>query len=148
MLKVGVLGIGHLGKFHLNNWLVIEGVEVVGFFDPGDNNALAVVEKYKTVLQSIGGKVHEVKDVAAIIEIMRQQFEDAVRILSVIDSFSGYAEMYTQGDDPHKLDNVDVAIINAHFGVAENGAVWVTEHLLQERVLPLLMHKILWPPCR
>ena len=47
MLKIGILGVGHLGKFHLNNWLVIEGVEVVGFFDPGDDNALAVVEKYK-----------------------------------------------------------------------------------------------------
>lgn len=46
MLKVGVLGIGHLGKFHLNNWMVIEGVEVVGFFDPNDENALAVIEKY------------------------------------------------------------------------------------------------------
>ena len=46
MLKVGVLGIGHLGKFHLNNWLVIEGVELVGFFDPSDENALPVIEKY------------------------------------------------------------------------------------------------------
>ena len=46
MLKVGVLGIGHLGKFHLNNWLVIEGVELVGFFDPSDENAHAVIEKY------------------------------------------------------------------------------------------------------
>ena len=36
-----------MGKFHLNNWLVIEGVELVGFFDPGDDNALAVVAKYK-----------------------------------------------------------------------------------------------------
>lgn len=97
-----------------------------------------VVEKYKTILQSIGGEVHEVKDVAAIIEILRQQFKDSVRILSVTDSFSGYAEIYTQGDDPHKLDNVDVAITKAHFGVAENGAVWVTEDLLQERVMPFI----------
>jgi predicted dehydrogenase len=47
MLKVGVLGVGHLGKFHLNNWSIIEGVELVGFFDPNDDNALAVIEKYK-----------------------------------------------------------------------------------------------------
>ena len=47
MLKVGILGVGHLGKFHLNNWLEIKGVEVIGFFDPSDDNALAVVEKYK-----------------------------------------------------------------------------------------------------
>jgi len=31
MLKVGVFGVGHLGKFHLNNWKEIDGVELVGF---------------------------------------------------------------------------------------------------------------------
>ena len=46
MLKVGVLGVGHLGKFHLNNWLLLEGVELVGFFDPNEENAVAVIEKY------------------------------------------------------------------------------------------------------
>ena len=35
MLKIGVFGVGHLGKFHLNNWKEIEYDEVVGFFDPG-----------------------------------------------------------------------------------------------------------------
>ena len=46
MLKIGVFGVGHLGKFHLNNWQVIEGVEIVGFFDPNDENAIPVAEKY------------------------------------------------------------------------------------------------------
>jgi predicted dehydrogenase len=47
MLKIGVIGAGHLGKFHLNNWLEIEGVVVVGFCDTDDNNAKNVIEKYK-----------------------------------------------------------------------------------------------------
>lgn len=47
MLKIGILGVGHLGKFHLNNWQQIEGVQVTGFYDPGDENALAVTEKYQ-----------------------------------------------------------------------------------------------------
>ena len=46
MLKIGVLGVGHLGKFHLNNWLEIPGVELIGFYDPHDETALAVAEKY------------------------------------------------------------------------------------------------------
>lgn len=46
MLKVGVFGVGHLGKFHLNNWKEIEGVKLVGFFDPNNENAKAVVEQY------------------------------------------------------------------------------------------------------
>lgn len=47
MLKIGVFGVGHLGKFHLNNWKEIKGVEVVGFFDPSDDAAQDVTEKYQ-----------------------------------------------------------------------------------------------------
>lgn len=46
MLKVGVIGAGHLGKFHLNNWSEIEGVQLVGFCDTDDANAKLVSEKY------------------------------------------------------------------------------------------------------
>ena len=46
MLKIAVFGAGHLGKFHLNNWLEIEDVTLVGFYDPDDKNAAIVEEKY------------------------------------------------------------------------------------------------------
>ena len=46
MLKVGVFGVGHLGKFHLNNWKEIEGIKLIGFFDPNNDNAKEVTEKY------------------------------------------------------------------------------------------------------
>lgn len=39
MLKIGVLGAGHLGKIHLKLLKEIPGFELVGFFDPNDNNA-------------------------------------------------------------------------------------------------------------
>ncbi len=47
MLKIGVFGVGHLGKFHLNNWKEIKGIELVGFYDPNDNAAQEVSEKYQ-----------------------------------------------------------------------------------------------------
>lgn len=47
MLKVGIFGVGHLGKFHLNNWREINGVELVGFYDPSDVSAQEVTEKYQ-----------------------------------------------------------------------------------------------------
>ena len=47
MLKVGVFGVGHLGKFHLNNWKEISDVELVGFYDPNDDAAKEVAEKYQ-----------------------------------------------------------------------------------------------------
>ena len=47
MLKVGVIGAGHLGKFHLNNWATIEGIQLIGFCDPDDANAEQVASKYQ-----------------------------------------------------------------------------------------------------
>jgi predicted dehydrogenase len=47
MLKVGVFGVGHLGKFHLNNWKEIKAAELVGFYDPDDSIAQEVSEKYQ-----------------------------------------------------------------------------------------------------
>jgi predicted dehydrogenase len=46
MLKIGVFGTGHLGKFHLNNWKEIPGVTITGFFEPNDKTAKEVEEKY------------------------------------------------------------------------------------------------------
>ena len=47
MLKIGVFGVGHLGKFHLNNWKEIPGTELIGFYDPNDETAKEVSEKYQ-----------------------------------------------------------------------------------------------------
>ncbi|HKH61291.1 MAG TPA: Gfo/Idh/MocA family oxidoreductase [Flavitalea sp.] len=47
MLKVGIFGVGHLGKFHLNNWKEIKQVELVGFYDPNDVAAQEVSQKYQ-----------------------------------------------------------------------------------------------------
>ena len=63
MLKVGVFGVGHLGKFHLNNWKEIPGVELIGFYDPNDTNANEVVSKYGL-----------------------KRFEDASALLNAIDA--------------------------------------------------------------
>lgn len=46
MLKIGVFGTGHLGKFHLNNWKEISGIELVGFYDPHDQTAQEVSQQY------------------------------------------------------------------------------------------------------
>lgn len=46
MIKVGIFGTGHLGKFHLANWQEIEGVELAGFYDPHDETAEKVITQY------------------------------------------------------------------------------------------------------
>ena len=75
MLKVGVLGVGHLGKFHLNNWAVIKGVELVGFFDPNDENAAAVSEKYNLTRFADAEKLMDACDAIDIVAPTTAHFD-------------------------------------------------------------------------
>jgi predicted dehydrogenase len=46
MLKIGIIGAGHLGKFHISNWQEIEGIEIVGFHDQNEDTAAAVSAQF------------------------------------------------------------------------------------------------------
>ena len=39
MLRVGVFGVGYLGKIHIEQLQKINGIELIGFYDPNDENA-------------------------------------------------------------------------------------------------------------
>ncbi|MBN8663255.1 MAG: Gfo/Idh/MocA family oxidoreductase [Chitinophagales bacterium] len=67
MLKVGVFGVGHLGKFHLNNWKEIAGVKLVGFFDPNDAQAKEVSETYGLKRYADADKLMDACDIVDIV---------------------------------------------------------------------------------
>jgi len=46
MLKIGIFGAGHLGKFHISNWKEIDCVEIVGFHDSNKETAIEVEKKF------------------------------------------------------------------------------------------------------
>lgn len=47
MLKIGVLGAGHLGRIHIRLLLELKDeFEFVGFYDPSDENATEAIEKF------------------------------------------------------------------------------------------------------
>ena len=75
MLKIGVFGVGHLGKFHLNNWKDIRDVELVGFYDPNDNAAQEVSEKYQIPRFLDAGTLMDIVDAADIVAPTNYHFE-------------------------------------------------------------------------
>jgi len=46
MLKIGVLGVGHLGEIHLNCIKEIDGYELVGFYDPDKEKSEEISKKF------------------------------------------------------------------------------------------------------
>jgi predicted dehydrogenase len=82
MLKVGVFGTGHLGKFHLNNWKEMEGVKLVGFYEPVEQTAKEVIEKYGIKRYTDADKFIEACDAIDIVAPTNHHFylcEKAIR---------------------------------------------------------------------
>jgi predicted dehydrogenase len=81
MLKIGVFGVGHLGKFHLNNWKEIEGVELVGFYEPADQTAIEVAEKYKLKRFTDADKLIDACDAIDIVAPTNHHFELCEKVI-------------------------------------------------------------------
>lgn len=97
-----------------------------------------VLETYKTVLKNIGGESVEVANYNEILDFIRNNYALDRRIITTIPELSEVAALDWKNDDPHTLQNVELAIVSAHFGVAENSALWITDDILGQRVAPFI----------
>ena len=74
-------------------------------------------------------------------DIIRHHFPDAIRIASNLSSITCATFNPDDLDDPRELDNTDLAIVEGHFGVAENGAVWIT-HKVKHKALYFISNSL------
>lgn len=100
-----------------------------------DNSRLT--EKFMSVLEAIGGRAHIVNGFDEILVFLKEYFSEARRIVTTFAELEG-VDGISSNQDPHLLENIDLAVLKAHLGVAENAAVWLTEDLMVERVLPFI----------
>ncbi len=96
--------------------------------------------RFIEVLNSIGGKAHyPVHSMDALFSIVTADFPAIKRIYS---ADAGVRKILKQEQvtplSGHEFEDVDLAIIKAHFGVSENGAVWITDELMEHRALPFI----------
>jgi len=112
-----------------------------GVIIPADNIDLQA--KFTETLTTIGGKVIKAQGYDDVIAYIKNITNAGHRIIS---SIAGLAEVISTGEAsplPHSLQDTELAIIKAHFGVAENGAVWITEDQLSQRVLPFICQHLI-----
>ncbi|QJD95252.1 LUD domain-containing protein [Mucilaginibacter robiniae] len=109
----------------------------INFFK-GDTEQVA--EKYITVLTAIGGQAHRVNSWDEIKTLIQTGYDASQkRIISLVPELQEVAShAYEINPAAHHLADVELAVIQAHFAVAENGAVWVTEDLMGHRGLPFI----------
>ncbi|HTN08001.1 LutC/YkgG family protein [Agriterribacter sp.] len=104
-------------------------------------NSEGTLQQYAATLTAIGGVAHIVNSYAEIESIIGQEYKGAQRIISLCKALPMPGNQIKY-DDPHELETADLAIISAAFGVAENGAVWITDDMLPQRVLPFITQQL------
>lgn len=105
--------------------------------------------KFIEVLEGIGGKAIIANDIADLNDQLQElpQLSTAQKVASLVPGVGSPNVDAAVVDSPHALADVDVAILNGEFAVAENAAVWVTDHNMSQRVLYFLcQHLILVVP--
>lgn len=97
-----------------------------------------IASKYTDTFTGIGGQVFAVTQLDTIKEIVPEHFDTSKRIVTTIAELNDIAELISANVDPHSFEDVELAIIEARLGVAENGAVWLTESVMGQRIIPYI----------
>ncbi|MFV1968358.1 MAG: lactate utilization protein C [Pirellulaceae bacterium] len=94
------------------------------------------LQQFIDTTQAVGGKALRVRSTdemnAAIEKI--PTFGEAKKIGSLVDGVRGTNVDLEAIADPHDLEDLDFLIASGEFGVAENGAIWVTDRAVRHRV--------------
>jgi L-lactate dehydrogenase complex protein LldG len=104
-----------------------------------ERNAVGSLDKFTAVLKAVGGFVYYVSSYAEMINILVKINGEGKKIISPISELKEfYNELILNSTQITDLQDIDMLIINGQFAVAENGAIWVTDKEMYQRVLPFI----------
>jgi L-lactate dehydrogenase complex protein LldG len=107
----------------------------ISMFRGDRNNA---VQKYIDVFNSIDGTAVAVDGTDAVKNIIKERFDTSKRFVTTLPFLNDIAELISSDVDPHTYEDIELAVIKAHFVVSENGAAWFTEELMGQRIIPYI----------
>lgn len=95
------------------------------------------VAQFAEMVAAVGGPCIRVPDLPAADRALRQLpvHRDARRIASLVPGVGQPTFDPAQVGDPHELDGLDLCILPAELGVAENGAMWIDVRQLPHQAL-------------
>jgi L-lactate dehydrogenase complex protein LldG len=98
----------------------------------------AARQQFIKTLEGIGGKVVEVSDINIVREDLKQSLDSGAYIVNTIASLGEVNTEINEVMDANTLEPVYKTYVEAAIGVAENGAVWLYESQMKNRLLPFI----------
>ncbi len=93
-----------------------------------------LVAKFITTLEGIGGKVVDLKGMEELLSQINNERNNGQVIISNLNDDA----MVNSNQSAIELESLDKAYLRADIGVAENGAVWLRESRIVNRLVPFI----------
>ncbi|WP_448518695.1 LutC/YkgG family protein [Rhodoflexus sp.] len=106
-------------------------------FSAADATITALRQQFTDMLRSISATVAFTDSAESLQKAISECYPNAATICSVHPSVTGNVAI-ADIQHPAELAGVDLAIVEGLFGVAENGAIWLTEAQMGHRALPFI----------
>ena len=101
-----------------------------------------VLVKFSSTLESIGGNVIEINSLDGLKNIITEKNSSGKLVVNTINGL-GDVDFHLTTMPKEILNRVDTAIIKGEIAVAENGAVWLYESQMINRLLPFICQHLI-----
>lgn len=112
----------------------------------GKVSATALRSRFTESLLQVGSEWITETDLGSWSTYLQKYYPESKRVVTTNPILAEQEELefLAPGQaEGHELINVDVAIIDGQWAVAENGAIWVSEENLPARVLPFITQHLI-----
>jgi L-lactate dehydrogenase complex protein LldG len=102
-----------------------------------------LLEEFKEKVQVVGGSIKELSSSETLEDVIKKQYPKAKEIVDCSKKLTSLTTIsISEETNPKDLQNIDLAVIEGEFGVAENGSIWISENTFPVRVLPFITNDL------
>ena len=103
------------------------------------NEDLNLLEEFKRKVEIVGGKVYSANSNADILEQLKDLYPNTNLKYSALPDSNQFSTIdLAKIKSPQELEDLDLLVLKGEFGVAENGAIWITDDHFPIRVSPFI----------
>ena len=100
---------------------------------------LDLLTEFKNKIVEVGGSVYSVASINDVLSKVVSLYGKTKNNYSVLKGSESFNTIHPEElKKPHELEDLDVLVLEGSFGIAENGAIWLSDDQIPIRVLPFI----------
>ena len=98
-----------------------------------------LLSEFKKKIVEVGGTIYSVASINDVISKVVSLYGDTKNNYSVLEGSDSFNTIDLKKlNKPHGLEDLDLLVLEGSFGIAENGAIWLSDDRIPMRVLPFI----------